>query len=78
MDGVFIMVVLIVLIACGAGVLNNYLKTQRAMARSGPSEEVQAEIDRLRERVEVLEKIVTDEKYQLSKELDRLEGSPRA
>ena len=74
MDSVFVMVVLIVLISCAAGVLNNYLKTQRLAAKAAPGEEVLAELDALRERVEVLEKIVTDEKYALNQELNRLEN----
>ena len=73
MEDVFIMVVLIVLISCGAGVINNYLRTQRLAAKAAPGEDMLAELDRLRERVEVLEKIVTDEKYDLNRELNRLE-----
>ncbi len=73
MDSVFTMVVLIVLIACGAGVVNNYLRTQRQVAKAAPGEDVLAELDQLRERVEVLEKIVTDDKYHLNQELDRLD-----
>jgi len=74
MDNVFMMVVLIVLISCGAGVINNYLKTQRLAAKAGSGEDLLAELDRLRERVEVLERIVTDDKYHLNKELNRLEN----
>lgn len=70
----FLMVVFIVLIACSTGVANNYLKNKRLENKSregdlGTSDELNA----LRERVEVLEKIITDEKYHLSRELDRLE-----
>lgn len=72
MDSVFVMVVLIVLISCAAGVINNYLKTQRLAAKATPSEDLLAELDRLRQRVEVLESIVTDDKYHLNKELNRL------
>ena len=71
---VFTMVVLIVLISCGAGVLNNYLKNRRLAAQAAPDEDQWAEFQQLRERVEVLEKIVTEDKYQLNKELNRLEN----
>ena len=70
---VFTMVVLIVAISCGAGVINNYLKNQRLSGRSAPSEEVLAEIDALKRRVAALEAIVTDERYELNREIDRLE-----
>ena len=72
---VFTMIVIIVAISCGAGVYNNYLKTRKHEAKSAPSEDVIAELDALRARVEVLEKIVTDEKYQLHRELNNLENS---
>ncbi len=62
------------LISCAAGVTNNYLKTYRLAAKAAPGEELLALLDQLRERVEVLEKIVTDDKYHLNKELDRLEN----
>jgi cell division protein FtsB len=71
---VFTMVVLIVLISCGAGVLNNYLKTRRLAIKAAPDEDQWAEFEQLRERVEVLEKIVTDDKYDLNKELNHLEN----
>ena len=71
---VFTMVVLILLISCGAGVLNNYLKTRRLASKAAPDEDQWAEFEQLRERVEVLEKIVTDDKYDLNKELNRLEN----
>jgi hypothetical protein len=74
MESVFVMVILIVLISCAAGVMNNYLRTQRLAAKAAPSEDVLAELDQLRSRVEVLEKIVTDEKYDLNQELNRLEN----
>ena len=73
MESVFIMVVLIVLISTCAGVMNNYLKTKRVAATAAPSDEVFAELEGLRERVEVLEKIVTDDKYHLNQEINRLE-----
>jgi hypothetical protein len=69
---VFGMIVAIVAISCAAGVINNYLKTKRMSYRQGPGEEVQVEIDALKRRVAVLEEIVTDERYRLNKEFERL------
>ena len=70
---VFTMVVLIVLISCGAGVLNNYLKNRRLALARLPDQDLAAELDRLRQRVAVLEKIVTEPGYHLNQELKQLE-----
>ena len=70
---VFTMVVLIVAIACGAGVANNYLKNKRLEREHAPSDEMLEELRALKQRVAVLEEIVTDERYHLKKELERLE-----
>ena len=72
---VFTFVIIVVIIACGSGVVNNYMKNQRERnLMSGEEDEVvYQELAVLRERIEVLEKIVTDEKYQLERDLNRLE-----
>lgn len=70
---VFTMVVIIVVVSCGAGVINNYLKTRRLEQRGGASAELQAELEALKQRIAALEAIVTDERYHLQRELDRLE-----
>ena len=67
------MVVVIVLVSCLAGAYNNHLKTKRQTHKAGLSDDTLAELDDLRERVEVLEKIVTDDRYHLSRELNELE-----
>jgi len=71
-----VMVVLIVLISVGAGVVNNYLKLKaNAKSDRGADEDIQrvlGEVDRLKERVRVLEKIVTDQERQLSDEIRKL------
>ena len=71
---VFTFVIIIVIIGCGTGVLTEYFKHKRE-SQADPDGDVYEELDRLRERVEILERIVTDEKYQLKKELDQLERS---
>ena len=70
---VYTMVVIIVVVSCGAGAFNNYIKAQKKRTDVQDSDEVYAELETLRGRVEVLEKIVTEDKYQLNKELDELE-----
>jgi hypothetical protein len=70
---VYTMVVVIVVVSCGAGAFNNYIKAQKKRTDVQDSDEVYAELETLRGRVEVLEKIVTEDKYQLNKELDELE-----
>ena len=72
---VFTMVVIIVAVSCGAGVLNNYIKSKNEESSIEDQDHLLAELDELRQRVETLEKIVTDEKYQLRRELDNLETS---
>ena len=70
---VFTFVIVIVVVVCAAGVLKDYLENQRELASGEGKEDLLEELDRLRERVEVLEAIVTDEKYRLQKEIDQLE-----
>ena len=70
---VFTFVIIVVLIGCGSGVINNYMKNQRNRSKVTIDEDAQQELVELRERIEILEKIVTDEKYQLQRDLDHLE-----
>lgn len=73
MDGVFVMVIVIVTVSCVTGVINNYLKTRRYEAQQSPSAERETELESLKQRVAVLEEIVTDDRYRLNRELERLE-----
>ncbi|MAD06126.1 MAG: hypothetical protein CMP86_01800 [Gammaproteobacteria bacterium] len=67
------MIVLVVAIGCGTGVAESYFKTQRAKKSQQPADDAtNKDLAELRQRVEVLEKIVTDRKYQLQRELDQL------
>lgn len=75
-DSPFTMVVLIVLIAVGAGVVKTWLETK---ANSGADTETRArltemedEVLRLRDRVKTLEKIATDKDRNLRDEISRL------
>ncbi|MDD9961990.1 MAG: hypothetical protein OXU70_07845 [Gammaproteobacteria bacterium] len=67
------MVVIIVFIGCATGVATSYFKN-RAKVAGIVNPEVQREVEDLRKRVEVLEEIVTDDKYDLAKEINRLDG----
>lgn len=70
---VFTMVAVIVVVTTLAGVYSNHLKSKNKEAAKGASDSVAAELDTLRQRIEVLETIVTDQKYQLHRELSELE-----
>ncbi|MCC2606300.1 hypothetical protein [Planctobacterium marinum] len=62
-----------IIFGCSIALVGMILK-HRSQSRlnSVDSERLQAEISQLKERVATLEKIVTDEKYQLKKEFDSL------
>ena len=75
-DNPFTMVVMIVLIAVGAGVIKTWIETR---ANSTADEEtrlrmqdLEHEVIRLRDRVKVLEKITTDSDSRLREEISRL------
>lgn len=66
-------VVLIVLIACCTSVVMEYLKTQRRKKDSDAgSADFAAQMDALEERIRVLERIVTENKIDLKREIDKL------
>lgn len=74
----FAMVVLIVAIVFGAKIWRTHLLTRAQMGRSRGDDamigSMQAQIDRLSQRVQVLEKLVTDDDRNLAREIDRLRG----
>ncbi len=71
---VFTMVVIIVFIACATSVAAKYFDNRARQRSAQDSDDVQQALDDLRSRVEVLEQIVTDENYNLAKEIDGLAG----
>jgi phage shock protein B len=77
----FTMVVLIVAIVFGAKIWRTHMLTRARVGRSSEDEallgSMQAQIDRLTERVQVLEKLVTDDDRNLAREIDRLRDPPR-
>ena len=74
--GVFEMVVLIVAISVGGGVYQNHMKLKANRRNDGESDaqiaQMQGEIDHLKARMRVLEKITTDADTQLREEISRL------
>jgi hypothetical protein len=87
MDGMFnvtspfTMVVLIVAIVFGAKILRTHMLTRaRTESREGDERIVasmQVQIDRLTDRVAVLERLVTDEDRDLARKIDRLRDNDR-
>ena len=66
-------VVCIVAIGCTAGVVREYLRMRAKKDKgSGNIDETLAHMEELEERVRVLERIVTENKFDLSKEIDKL------
>lgn len=73
--GVFEMVVLVTTIGCATGVATEYLKTQRKRADATNQDDLEDALDRIdemEERIRVLERVVTDDKYSLSQQIDNL------
>lgn len=67
-------IVLIVLIGVAGGVASDFARSRKKNREDRELKGFeQAELDALRARIEVLEKIVTDEGFDLRRELDRLE-----
>ena len=75
-DNPFSMVVLIVLIAVGAGVIKTWIETRANSTADEETrlrmEDLEREVIRLRDRVKVLEKITTDGDNRLREEISRL------
>ena len=73
MHDVFLMVIIIVFLAVGGSVLRDYLRSERRVtANSSDSGELEEELAALRQRVQVLEEIVTDKRYNLRNEINQL------
>ena len=81
--GVFDMVVIVVVVGCLTGVLNSYFKSKAQSGDNGPLraelEGVKAqlaaaaqEVEKLNNRVRVLEKLATDDDRRLASEIERL------
>jgi len=66
-------VVCIVAIACTASVLREYFKTRASKDETSvDADETLAQMEVYEERIRVLERIVTEKKFDLRKEIDKL------
>jgi len=70
----FEMVVVIVLITCVAGIINNHIKARSSGDRVSNLDQRLARLETLEQRVQALESIVTDEGFELKQRLNRLGG----
>ena len=69
----FFLVVCIVAIACTTAVLIEWIKARKVRdEKTDDFDDAAAQIEALEERIRVLERIVTENKYDLKKEIDRL------
>ncbi len=66
-------VVCIVAIACATAVATEWIKARKTRDEKNDGfDDAAAQIDALEERIRVLERIVTENKYDLKKEIERL------
>jgi len=66
-------IVCIVAIVFTADTIQKYLKVKNQKSESDPElEETLAQIERLEERIRVLERIVTESRFDLGREIDKL------
>lgn len=73
MNNAFTFVLLLVAIVMVAKVVRSYIERKKFTA--SPDEEIEetaAKIDALEERIRVLERIITENRYDLKKEIDSL------
>jgi hypothetical protein len=73
----FTFLFLTVLIGCSIPLMKLWQDGRRQrLPDSDTTTQLQRQVDGLQQRVEVLEKIVTDQKYQLQRELASLDDTP--
>ena len=73
MNGTLVFVIVIVAIVMGAQTLQKIVTARTAKKDENPKlEEALAQIDKLEERIRVLERIVTENKYDLRHEINKL------
>ena len=68
-------IVLVVLIACITGVAMHYISEKNKAADNAgneASDDLLAQLDAIEERVRVLERIITENKFDLKREIERL------
>lgn len=74
MSGSHVFILAIIALSLGYALVRNWMNRQPQPAAEGHDEadEMLARIDRLEERIRVLERIITDGNYDLKKEIDGL------
>ncbi len=73
MNSTLVFVLLLVGIVMCANIINTYLKQRKKEPESSEElEETLAKIDLLEERIRVLERIITEHRFDLKKEIDSL------
>jgi hypothetical protein len=75
MNSTFVFVLSIIAIVFTAQTIQKYMKikSEQRPAQDPELEETLAQIERLEERIRVLERIITENKYDLSREISELE-----
>ena len=69
----YVFVVLIVLIGCATAVVSQYLKSREKRREQGEDvSETLNQLEALEERIKVLERIVTESRVDLKREIDKL------
>lgn len=73
MNSTFVFVIIIVAMAMCANVIQTWLKQKKRTPENNQElEDTLGKIDRLEERIQVLERIITENRFDLSKEIDSL------
>lgn len=70
--GPFEMVAIIVVVSVGASTLQTWIKSRDKQLKYKADPNVDAKLQALEERVQVLEELVTDQKHRLRSEFDQL------
>ena len=69
---VFDMVAVIVVFSVTAGVINNLIKSRAKNTEVSIDDDTAERIDGLEERIKVLERVITDDRHSLKREIDGL------
>lgn len=72
MESSHVVAIVAIVFGCSYAMFEAYVKAKSKKVNTVNEDELKKEIAALRNRLEVLEKIVTDEGYQLKKEIDSL------
>ena len=69
----YVFVLMIVAIGCATAVANQFLRSRDLQREKGQDvNETLAQLEALEERIQVLERIVTEKRFDLKREIDKL------